>query len=179
MRGSGPVQAVLGGVFLIPLAIGVFLVGASTKRSAHANQVSRDLASMYAQGMDFSQPNNQSIALQLLDAGEGSGMILLTKMHTVTDADCGPAPAGDCVNSGYPVIVQRIVIGDPSLHPSSLGTPASIDRRTGNVLNWARDISARVADPSVNMRAGESAVAAETFLSSPDDKTGVYARTVF
>ena len=178
-RGSGPVQVVLAAVFLIPLAVGVLLVSNNSQSSVRADQVSRDLASMYSQGVDFSRPANQSIALQLLDSTmNGQGLIILTRMRAVGEHDC-ESIGTDCVNAGYPVITQRIVIGDPSLRASSLGTPHSVDHNTGEVLNWARDASARVMDPDISLKPGESAVAAETYLTAPASRGGVYARTVF
>jgi hypothetical protein len=179
VRGSTSVQVVLCAVFLVPLAIGIYLSSGTNRRSIHANQVSRDLASMYAQGVDFSQPANRNIALRLLDSHDGRTVLIFTRIRGVSPADCGPSPGAQCTNNGYPAIVQRIVIGDPDLHPSSLGSPPSVDPATGNVLNWTTDASARVTDSGVSLKPGESAYAAETFIAGPDDHTGVYARTLF
>jgi hypothetical protein len=169
---------VLSAVFLVPLLAGIYLSTGTNRRSVHANQVSRDLASMYAQGVDFSQPANQSIARRLLDPRDGKTLIILTRVRVVTASDCGSGSAA-CANSGYPVIVQRIVIGDPELHASTLGNPASVDRGNGNVQNWATDVSARVTDPGVSLKAGEFGFAAEAFMCGLDDQSGVYARTLF
>ena len=46
---------VLGAIFLIPLSIGIVLVTDNASRSEHAHQISHDVGSMYAQGVDFSQ----------------------------------------------------------------------------------------------------------------------------
>jgi hypothetical protein len=178
VRGSISVQLVLSACFVIPLVAGIYLSTGTNRRSAHATQVSRDLASMYAQGVDFSQPANRNIARQLLDRSDGRALLILTRIHTVGPADCGSMPVIQCSNNGYAVITQRIVIGDPQLRPSSLGAPLSIDQTTGNVLSWANDASARVTDSSVTLKPGESAFAAEAFITGPDEQTGVYARTL-
>ncbi len=170
---------VLTAVFLVPLAVGIYLSTGTNRRSSHATQVSRDLASMYGQGVDFSKAANQNIALRLLNPSDGKSVLILTRIKIVTAADCGPGADMGCANQGYPVIVQRIVIGEPELHPSSLGSPLSIDQVTGNVLNWATDVSARVTDSSIVAKPGESTYAAEAYISGPDDHTGVYARTLF
>jgi hypothetical protein len=162
---------------MIPLLAGIYLSLGTNRRSMHASQVTHDLASMYAQGVDFSQAANQSIARRLLDPQDGKAVLILTRLRLVTPTDCGAS--AQCANNGLPVIVQRIVIGDPELRPSTLGTPLSIDRRTGNVLNWAIDASARVSDATVTLKAGESGYAAEAFIAGPDDQGGVYARTLF
>ena len=170
---------VLSAVFLIPLFAGIYLATGTNRRSAHAAEVSRDLASMYSQGVDFSQQMNQHIALRLLNPSDGKAMLILSRLRTVGHADCGSAPDAQCPNYGYPVIVQRIVIGDPNLHTSSLGVPLSIDHTSGEVLNWATDVSARVTDSSVTVKSGETAFAAETFIAGPEEHTDVYARTIF
>jgi hypothetical protein len=170
---------VLSLVFLLPLTVGIYLSTGTNRRSAHATQVSHDLASMYSQGVDFAQKANQNIALRLLDPHDGKAVLILTRIHDVAASDCGPAADAQCPNSGYLVVVQRIVIGDPELHSSSVGAPRSVDRNTGNVLNWATDVSARLSDSSISLKPGETGYAAETFISGPDEHTGVYARTLF
>lgn len=179
VRGSTSIQWVLCAVFLVPLGIGIYLSSGTNRRSTHANQVSHDLASMYAQGVDFSQAANRNLALRLLDPGDGKTVLIFSRIRAVSPADCQAANVSQCTNSGYPVIVQRIVIGDPDLHPSSLGSPQNIDPATGNVPNWTTDTSARVMDSGVSLKPGESAYAAETFIAGPDDHTGVFARTLF
>ncbi len=175
--GSITVQVVLCAVFLVPLAAGIYLSTGTNRRTVHANQVAHDLASMYSQGVDFSQPSNQNIARQLL-AQDAKSLIILTRIRGVAATDCAQMPASQCTNSGNAVIVQRIVIGNPELRPSSLGTPLSIDRETGNVLNWATDTSARVTDSNLTLKPGETAYAAEAYIEGPDEHTGVYARTL-
>ncbi len=177
-RANTSVHTVLCAIFIVPLAFGIYLATGTNRRSAYANQVSHDLASMYAQGVDFSQLGNQRIAMRLLDGRDRESVLILTKIQVVTAADCGTASGGDCANSGYPVIVQRIVIGDAGLHSSTLGSPPGIDHAGGAVSSWATDASARVTDSTVSLRPGEFAYAAEAFVAGPDDRTGVYARTL-
>jgi hypothetical protein len=43
----------VGAIFLVPLSIGVLLVNSNASQNDHANEISRDVASMYAQGIDF------------------------------------------------------------------------------------------------------------------------------
>jgi hypothetical protein len=178
VRGSTAVQLVLSACFLLPLVAGIYLSTGTNRRSAHATEVSRDLASMYAQGVDFSQPANRNIARQLLNGSDGKALLILTRIRGVGPADCGSTPVAQCSNNGYAVITQRIVIGDPSLRPSSLGDPLSIDQTTGNVLGWTTDASARVTDSSVTLKPGESALAVEAFIGGPDEQSGVYSRTL-
>ena len=75
----------LGAIFLVPLSIGVLLVNSNASQSDHVKQISHDLASMYAQGMDFSRSANQTIALRVgeglgMDVRAGRGVLILSKI---------------------------------------------------------------------------------------------------
>ena len=173
----------LGAIFVVPLLIGVFLVGTGVERTEKANQVSRDLASMYSQGVDFSSMANQKIALRVasglgLNLGGGEGVVILSKIRMVRDSDCKLNPLSRCANSGHPVILQRYVIGDPKLGSSALGNPAAIDATSGNVLNWATDASARAHDFALSAKETEFTYAAECYLAAPDSRN-VYSRAMF
>src|SRR5437773_9213362 len=179
---SVPLYA-LGAIFLVPLGIGVLLVNNSVSRNDHANQVSRDVASMYSQGMDFSNTANQNIALNVADGlgmnlRRGKGVLILSKIRVVHDSDCLASVGANCINKGYAVVTQRFVIGNKTLRPSSFGTPASIDS-TGNVHNWATDPSARAEDFPANLKSGEFTYAAECYLTSQESRGGVYSRAMF
>jgi len=174
----------LGAIFVVPLLIGVFLVGTNVERTEKANQVSRDLASMYAQGVDFSSPANQKIAIRVADGvglnlGGGQGVVILSKIRVVREADCASIPLSKCGNSGRSVITQRYVIGNPALGTSSLGSPSKIDAKTGDVLNWATDATARAQDFSLAANETEYTYAAECYLPAADSRTGVYSRAMF
>jgi hypothetical protein len=174
----------LGAIFFVPLAIGVLLVNNSTSRNDHANQVSRDVASMYAQGLDFATPANQDIAVKVaegmgIDIRGGKGVLILSKIRVVHGDECGPTSGGHCANEGYAVVTQRYVIGNASLRPSSFGTPAHIDPGSGNVRDWANDVTARAEDFPANLKAGESTYAAECYFASQESRGGVYARAMF
>src|SRR5580658_3594443 len=122
---------VLGAIFLIPLSIGIVSVTNNANRSDHAYQISHDVGSMYAQGVDFSQGANQNIALSVaegigIDIKGGKAVLILSKIRVVHPSDCPPDTAGVCNNEGYPVVTERYVLGNRSLRPSSFGTPATL-----------------------------------------------------
>lgn len=172
----------LGAIFLVPLSIGVLLVSSNASQYDHANQISRDVASMYAQGLDFSKNSNQSIAMRVaegLGVPDGQGVLILSRIRVVHDADCREKARGNCANNGRAVITQRYVIGNAGLRYSSMGTPASVDSTTGEVPNWASDTSARAQDFTANLKSGEFAYVAECYMTSPEHRSGVYARAVF
>ena len=182
-NGSVPLYA-LGAIFLVPLTIGVLLVNSDASKNDHANQISRDLASMYAQGMDFSRHGNQNIALRVaeglgVDIRSGQGVLILSKIRLVQESDCPETAQHDCANKGYPVVAQRYVVGNPALRQSSFGTPSSIEADTGNVRNWATDRSARAENFSDALKPGEVTYAAECYVTSPESHGGVYSRAMF
>jgi hypothetical protein len=173
----------VGAIFLVPLSIGILLVNAGASQNDHANEISRDVASMYAQGIDFSIIANRNIVLRAAEGlgvniGQGQGVLILSKIRVVHDSDCTPDQPASCANKGYPVVTQRFVIGNPALRASSFGTPASIDARNGNVYNWANDVSARAQNFDFKLNAGEFTFAAECYLLSPES-AGVYSRSMF
>src|SRR5271170_580850 len=175
---------VLGAIFLIPLSIGILLVTNNASQSEHANQISHDIGSMYAQGVDFSQSANQNIALSVaegvgIDIHGGKGVLILSKIRMVHPSDCPPTPAGKCDNKGYPVVTERYVLGNRTLRPSSFGTPASLDAASGKVRDWTNDLSARAANFASTLQPGEVTYAAECYLTSPESRSGFYSRTMF
>src|SRR5580658_9986334 len=94
---------VLGAIFLIPLSIGIVLVTNNASRSEHAYQISHDIGSMYAQGLDFSQSANQNIALSVaegigIDIQAGNGVLILSKIRVVHSSDCPASASGKCKN---------------------------------------------------------------------------------
>jgi hypothetical protein len=174
----------LGAIFLVPLSIGVLLVSSNASQNDNAYQISHDVASMYAQGLDFSQRANQDIALSVadgrgIDVRGGRGVLILSKIRVVHASDCAESAAAKCGNKGYAVVTQRYVLGDQTLRASSFGTPKAVDQLSGEVRDWANDRSARAADFPTNLKAGEFTYAAECFLTSPESHNGVYSRTMF
>jgi hypothetical protein len=174
----------LGAIFLIPLSIGIVMVTNSANRSDHAYQISHDVGSMYAQGLDFSQHANQNIALNVaegigIDIQSGTSVLILSKIRVVHPSDCPVNTNTRCTNKGYPVITERYVLGNRSLRPSSFGTPESLDPDSGKVRDWTNDLSARAANFGSSLKPGEVTYAAECYLTSPESPSGVYSRTMF
>jgi hypothetical protein len=106
-------------------------------------------------------------------------VLILSKIRMVHDSDCDPDSPEKCANRGFAVVTQRYVIGNPALRSSSFGTPTGVDSASGNVHNWANDPSARAQDFSAGLKPGEFVYAAECYLTSPESRGGVYARTMF
>jgi Flp pilus assembly protein TadG len=114
------------------LLFGTVGLGVMLGRYITAEQICRDVAHMYSDGVDFSQTNNQNIIIQQLANGTGitatggNGIIMLSQIQTVYQADCNAdGYSANCTNVGLPVFTQRLYIGKQSLKSSSFGTPTS------------------------------------------------------
>ena len=91
-------------------------------------QVCRDLAHMYTDGVDFSQAGAKAVAVQLasgtgMTASGGDGVVILSRVQQVYQADCTAAGFGPCPNAGLIVFTQRLTIGNKALRTSGYGTP--------------------------------------------------------
>lgn len=152
--GSAVLELALIFPFLTLLLFGSVGIGIMLGRYIQCEQICRDVAHMFSDGVDFSQAANQNIIIQQLALGTGitatggNGVIILSKISTVYQADCNAAGYGtQCVNLGLPVFVNRITIGNSSLLSSYFGTPSSTLMDTeGNI---SPSVYMTNADPSV------------------------------
>ena len=175
---------VLGAIFIVPLSIGVILVSNNASRSDNAYKISREVGSMFAQGVDFSLAANQTIALSVaegagIDMQAGKGVLILSKIRMVHPSDCPSTASAKCSNKGYAVVTERYVLGNRSLRNSAFGTPASLDPSSGKVRDWVNDLSARAVNFASSLKPGEVTYAAECYLASPESHSGVYSRAMF
>ena len=90
-------------------------------------------------------------------------------------------------NGNKHIMVQRVVVGDPSLRASTLGTPAStlLDSK-GNIGSAMSNATAVATFPWIQLAENEYAFVSETYIDSPDfdlpgfqDNTGVYNISIF
>jgi Flp pilus assembly protein TadG len=122
---------------LVPLLLGTIGFGIRLTQSVQTVQLARDAGRMYARGLDFSQPGNQS-TLATLGAevglktdGTGSAVVVLTSLTFVDAGLCQSAGKSldvsgnpiNCPNFKSWVFTQRLTIGKASLHTSNLGSP--------------------------------------------------------
>jgi hypothetical protein len=176
---------------LVLFLLGVTAVGFNLGRAVQAAQVGRDAASMFVRGVDFSQSGNKNILIRLgeklgMANGTGRGVVILSKVTFISQAKCQALGLNPC-NANQHVITQRIVVGNPALRQSSIGTPNSdlLDSR-GLVRNYFQEPSAISSFNDVQLYDDEFAYVAETYFSSPDlefsgfnSGVGNYSRAVF
>jgi hypothetical protein len=189
-------------IVIIPLLFGTVGVGVNMGTMVQAVQVSRDVAHMYARGVDFSQTANQNIAITLapnsnITTTGGNGVLILSQITQVYQADCNAAGlTGTCTNLGQTVFTNRIVIGNSSLTSSRYGTPApAIVDSAGNLAAAdyltnptavATGFSAVLTASGYTLGDGDVVYLSETYLSTPNlsflgtqASNGVYAQSIF
>ena len=147
---------------LVMLFFGTVGLGLMMGRYIQAEQMSRDIAHMYSDGVDFTQTTPQNIVVQQLALGTGmtatggNGVVILSQIETVYQQDCTAAGVSPCTNLGLPVFTQRVVVGNSSLITSAFGTPSAAS------LNASGNISPSVylsnSDPTVRTSGFEAAL---------------------
>jgi len=150
---------------------------------------------MYSRSLDFSDPANQAIVERLaqglnIHPTSGTGVVILSTIEFIGTAQCTAASltSAQCTNLNYPVVINRIVIGNASARASSYGTPnPGLIGGNGNVSNYMTDASARANgfNSVLALLAGNLAFLSEVYVPSSDyglpgyQTTGVYCKTVF
>ncbi len=198
-RGNSLIEFGLVMVFIIPLLFGTVALGVNLGRGIQAAQISRDIANMFARGVDFSQPGNQTVARTLAQGFDltstGNGVLILSEIITVYQADCDAAGyTTGCANLGSTVFTNRVVIGKSSLRASNFGTPnAAYLNAQGNISanNYLLQSSC-VATGFATLLAqsrGDVAWVVEAYFATTDlsflgaaysnGSGGVYARAIF
>jgi hypothetical protein len=154
LKGVAIVEFSFAMLVMIPLLLGTIGVGFQLLHQMQTIQLARDAGRMYARGLDFSQPGNQTILVNLgstlglsATAGSGSAVVILSKLTYVDNAACAAAGAVDshgnpsgCTNLGKWVFTQRLEIGNSSVRTSNMGSPltsgptgVTVNSTTGNI----------------------------------------------
>ena len=187
-RGSTITEFALVIPFIAIAFFGTVSFGIALGRYVQVVQVCRDLAHMYADGVDFTQAGTQAIAVQLaqgtgMTANGGNGVVIFSRVQQIYTADCTAAGYGSCPNAGLIVFTQRIVIGNAALRTSSFGTPnANILNAKGNIAPsvYLQNTDATVrttaamaamytaAGQPAGLAQGDSPWIAEAYFTAPD-----------
>lgn len=176
-RGNSILEMALIVSVSVPILLGVTGVGVRLGRTLDATQLTRDVAHMYALGADFSLAGTQAIARTLSRdfslTPTGNGVVILSRVIKVFQADCDAAGVPSCPNKDEPVFAQRIVIGNSTLRVSAFGTPPSgyIDTK-GNIssANYCRQptLVANGFDAVFSLAQNQSAYVVEGYFSMPE-----------
>src|SRR5436305_9184465 len=91
-RGNALVEFALVSLVIVPVMLGTLFLGMAMGNNIQAVQISRDLAHMYANGVDFSAVGNSRIAEKLASgyniSNDGNSVIILTQIIRVYQSDC-------------------------------------------------------------------------------------------
>lgn len=156
-------------ILLVPLLIGSIVTGIGLVRSIQAQQVCRDLTSIYIHGGDFSTYPMQQLAErlarglnlqvgssfsgnQLANTGNGGdGLVVVSQIMYVgslTSNTCTAVGSVNCRNHDSFVFNQRVSFGNASVSGwsgSALGDPAtSAVSPVGSILNPPVDAGAKL-----------------------------------
>ncbi|MBL8174571.1 MAG: pilus assembly protein [Bryobacterales bacterium] len=128
--GSSLLEFALFSIFLIPLFMGTVTTGMGLGKSIQVSQVSRDAGHMFVRQVDFSQTPNKEMIVRLsrglnMTLSGGNGTVVLTQILMIGPAECTAAGliGANCTNMYYPVITQRLVVGNSGLYTSAIGNP--------------------------------------------------------
>jgi hypothetical protein len=161
----------------VPLLLGATGIGIRLGRTLSGLQVTRDVAHMYALGADFSLPGTQAIARTLSRdftlTGSGNGVLILSRIVKIYQADCDAAGVPSCPNGGQTVFTERLVIGNTALRSSSFGTPpASYVDAQGKIKSsdycQQATLVADGFDAVLSMQQGQAAYLVEGYFSMPE-----------
>ncbi|HTX36526.1 MAG TPA: hypothetical protein VME43_15965 [Bryobacteraceae bacterium] len=137
-RGVSSVEFAFGMLVLLPLLLGTGVTGINMIRTLQTVQLARDAGHMYARGVDFSQPGNQTILVNLgsnlglsATSGQGTAVVILSALTYVDKNACAAVGAVDgsgnptsaCTNYTKWVFTQRLEIGNDSVRSSNYGSP--------------------------------------------------------
>ncbi len=199
-RGSTAVEIALSFLVLMPMVMGLSVVGVNLVRSLQVHQFCRDAAHMYAYGVDFAQPANQTLLANLAQGLNfqktgGNGVMLFSTVTYVGPNDCTAAGlqanTTSCPNLNQAVFCRRIVVGNPSKMTSHYGTPnPAIIGSDGYIssANYLKDKSDRAAGFTdlMSLSTGQFAYLTETYMASSDvywknymNSTGIYSYQIF
>jgi len=160
--------------FLLPILFGVFSAAKGQRMTTEASALAHDLARMYSQGVDLTNPANRNLVMEVargrgFSFGRGAGTAILSRVRIVQEADCS-----HCANVGSAVFDEQITIGAAGM-VSQLGSPP-VDVSTGLVRNWAADPAARARVSEHEMKPGTQAWICELWFPTSDQPEGIYVR---
>lgn len=196
-KGNALVEFALVAIVAIPMMLGTLFLGFSMGNNLQAIQISRDVAHMYAKGVDFSAGQSQSVAINLATgydlSSTGNSVLILSQVMKVYQADCDSAGfTTGCTNLGLNVFVNRIVMGKSSLKLSDFGTPnQSYLNAQGNLAaaDYLKKADAVATGFSTVLAQSQGQVAyvAEVYIPVPNfnfsgntgGAPGVFARAIF
>ena len=137
-RGVSAIEFAFSMLVMGPLLLGTGVMGINMIRALQVVQLARDAGHMYARGVDFGLPGNQTVLADLgtnvglsTTAGQGNAVVIFSSLTYVDKALCAAVGAVDgsgnptaaCTNYTRWVFTQRLTVGNTAVHPSNYGSP--------------------------------------------------------
>jgi hypothetical protein len=179
----------------IPMLCGLTSVGVRLGRSLQAIQVTRDVGHMYALGADFTLAGTQAISQTLAGsfslAGNGTAVLIFSRVAKIQQVDCTAADLATCPNLNLPVFTQRVVVGNAALRPSTYGTPPGIYIGSKGMIlpvDYCKQgaLIANGFESTLSLQPGQASWMVEGYFYMPDlnifsleNQGGVYVRLLF
>jgi Flp pilus assembly protein TadG len=199
-KGSAMMEFGLVMGMLIPMLFGGVAFGVNLGNYLQSVQIARDVAHMYARGLDFSTTQNQNIAVNLakgmggMTTNGGNGVLILSQIREIYLADCTGASltAAQCTNLGQRVFSNRLIVGNSTLRTSNFGTPngSCVVTANGNIStdNYLKQTGCRASnfdDTVLPQLSGDIAYVVESYFATPSlgflgaGGMGTYTRAIF
>jgi hypothetical protein len=184
------------------LLLGTVAIGLTLTSILQVVQTSRDLAHMYAAGVDFTSLADTNLLTggggsaslvqgMVLTGGGQNAMVVFSQVRHVysADSDCNACP-----NADKDVFLNQVVFGNTGLYPSVLGSPDSADLNskgnTKNYLTHTADVTSQFQLFSSLMASKDVAYVVEVYMAGSSvpfaglagmglTTTGNYSRAVF
>ena len=140
-RGVSAIEFAFSLLVMGPLVLGTGVMGINMIRALQVVQLARDAGHMYARGIDFSLPGNQTVLADLgsnvglsTTAGTGNAVVIFSSLTYIDKNACAAAGAVDasgnptaaCTNYTKWVFAQRLVVGNTSVHSGNFGSPSGV-----------------------------------------------------
>ena len=148
---------------LILICFGTLSASQLLERYLTVLQLVRNAGNMYSRSVDFSLTQNREL---LLTSSTGLSMTLNGGDGVVYMSRVEVAGAGS--NNGFPVVTNRVAVGQVSLASSRIATPTSV-LPNGDVDDYENDPLARaMVAPSLTLAGGDIAYVVEAYHTPTD-----------
>lgn len=139
-NGVSSIEFAFSMLIMLPLLLGTGVMGINMIRALQTVQLARDAGHMYARGVDFALPGNQTIIADLgsdlglsATAGQGNAVVILSTLSYIDKNACAAVGAVDangnptaaCTNYTQWVFAQRLAVGNTSVRGSNFGNPVT------------------------------------------------------
>jgi hypothetical protein len=140
-RGVSAIEFAFSMLVMGPLVLGTGVMGINMIRALQVVQLARDAGHMYARGIDFSLPGNQTVLANLgsnvglsTTSGQGNAVVIFSQLTYVDKNACAAVGAVDasgnptaaCTNYTKWVFAERLSMGNTSVHTSNFGSPSGV-----------------------------------------------------